>query len=178
MTSAPVAPPHRLIMTDARWREHFQTLQRNLPTTTLGELRPLGIQTRHAIEELDPVMSRYCAETCPQCVDVCCTALYVVYNPTDMIYLHALGYAVPVGQTREHYGEPCRYLQSTGCALPRILRPYVCTWFLCDAHMGLFSLERPSFQRRIIAVLMNIRNLRTSMLEAARPFLPADWFDA
>jgi hypothetical protein len=162
-------------LTDSGWRDFFRSLDGALSDTTRAALFEHSARIRRAIEELDPMMDRYCAQTCPWCRDPCCTASRVAYNLNDMVYLFGLGLALPVGQTREHEGAPCRYWLSSGCALPRILRPYVCTWFFCEPHMERFFEEPACVQRHVIQTLQEIRRLRTAMLALALPHLPAPW---
>lgn len=162
-------------MTDSGWRDFFRGLDRNLNDAARTALSEHSGRIRQAIEELDGVMDRYCAETCPRCLDPCCAALRVCFNVNDMVYLAGLGVALPLGQTREYDGAPCRYWLSSGCALPRILRPYVCTWFFCEPHMERFFQESAWFQRHLIGILQEIRRLRASLLQIARPFLPPPW---
>lgn len=168
----------RLSPTDSGWRGFFRELDRRLNDSARAALSEHSTRIRQAIEKLDTVMDRYCAQTCPWCPDPCCIALHVRYNVNDMVYLHGLGLALPLGQTREHDGAPCRYWLPSGCALPRILRPYVCTWFFCEPHMEKFSQESVRFQRHMIAVLQEIRRLRAMVLHIAKPFLPPQWVDA
>ncbi|WP_148045720.1 hypothetical protein [Desulfosoma caldarium] len=158
------------VVADAHWRGFFQYLDAHLQAKAFAELRSLAHRALQAIEALDAFMSRYCAQTCSHCADVCCTALRVAYNVTDLLFLWGLHDALPLGQTRRHDGDPCRYLTAMGCALPRYLRPYVCTWFFCEAHMQLFSMEPPRFQRRILTVLQDMRQLRWAMYETVQPF--------
>ncbi len=167
----------RLPLTDSGWRDFFRELDRRLKDSARAALSDHSARIRQAIEQLDAVMDRYCAQTCPQCPDPCCTALHVRYNVTDMVYLLGLAVALPLGQTREHDGAPCRYWLASGCALPRILRPYVCTWFFCEPHMKEFSQEPARFQRQLIAVLQEIRRHRAMVLQIAKPFLPPQWAD-
>uniref|UniRef100_A0A832A323 Uncharacterized protein n=1 Tax=Desulfacinum infernum TaxID=35837 RepID=A0A832A323_9BACT len=162
-------------MTDSGWRDFFRSFDGALNDTARAVLGEHSVRIRRAIEELDAIMDRYCAQTCPWCRDPCCAALRVAYNLNDMVYLFGLGVALPVGQTRQHHGAPCRYWLSSGCALPRILRPYVCTWFFCEPHMERFFREPARFQRHIIGTLQEIRRLRTAMLAFAAPYLPAPW---
>lgn len=177
MLPAQTPSPSRRSPTRSGWRDFFSTLDRILNDSTRYALAASSARIRDGIEELDPVMERYCTETCPRCPEPCCTALRVRYNVTDMLYLMGLGLALPVGQTREHEGAPCRYWLSSGCGLPRILRPYVCTWFFCEPHMERFFKEPARFQRHIIGILQEIRRLRAGLLQCARPFLPRQWAD-
>lgn len=115
------------------------------------------------IERLDPIMHRYCTETCPSCPDPCCTGKEVFFNQADLLYLTVLNSQIPPGQTRSHPWEACRYLDEKGCTLSRFHRPYVCVWFLCDVQMKILSHEPTRFQRRFLETLQNIRAHRLAL---------------
>jgi hypothetical protein len=70
---------------------------------------------------------------------------------------------VPPGQTRQKPNDPCRYLAVTGCTLARTVRPYVCVWYLCEAHVALLQEEPPGFQRRFLEVMQEIRTCRLKL---------------
>lgn len=168
MTSCPPLLSPWAVLDDAHWRGFFQGLDSHLQAPAFRKLRSLAHQARQALNDLDAFMTRYCAQTCPHCTNACCRALRVAYNVTDLVYLWGLHEALPLGQTRRNETDPCRYYSSSGCILPRHLRPYVCTWFFCEAHMQLFSMETPRFQRHVLAVLQEMRRLRSAMYETVR----------
>jgi hypothetical protein len=37
-------------------------------------------------------------------------------------------------QPKANLSMPCRYLGPRGCRLPRIARPWICTWYLCPTQ--------------------------------------------
>lgn len=122
----------------------------------------------HGIREgllwLDDIMDGYCAATCPDCDDPCCTANGIYYNRADLLYLLGLHTDLPVSQTRSRRNEPCRYLTAEGCMLPRICRPFICVWYLCEPQMALFQEEPLLFQRQFIAVMQAIRMCRQELV--------------
>ncbi|SHF41687.1 hypothetical protein SAMN02745206_01939 [Desulfacinum infernum DSM 9756] len=159
-------------MPDGRWRNFFDTAARILPRDVRSALRPHASAVRRAVEELDPWMDAACADTCPACQDPCCTAGGIFYNLADMLYLFSLEEALPLGQTRTRSGQSCRYLGPRGCRLPRIYRPYVCVWFLCEPQARRLSGESARFQRRVAELYRRIRHHRLALLDTASPFLP------
>lgn len=118
------------------------------------------------IRWLDPFFERYERESYPRCADPCCTARQVFFDRADLLFFHALPTAVPEAQTRALENEPCRYLTPRGCALPRLTRPHVCNWFLCDLHYQCFTREPARIQRVFIGHLEDLRHhrLRLSLL--------------
>lgn len=150
-------------ISDSRWQELLTVLKRDLHSLDLEPIRLLAGCIAGGIRSLDATMTEYCRLTCPTCEDPCCRGLKVFFNQTDLLYLVALGEQLPVGQTRAHESAPCRYLSERGCLLPRVARPYVCVWFLCEAQMELFQAEPAPFQRQFIMTMQDIRACRLSL---------------
>lgn len=145
---------------DREWKVLMEQLADRVKKLGLKRFQMAARQIAAGIQWLDPLMESYCALTCPSCEDPCCTGQNVFYNRADILYLIALNAALPPGQTRNTASSPCRYLGPRGCALPRVRRPYVCVWFLCEPQMLLFLKERASFQRKVVGVMQEIRASR------------------
>lgn len=150
-------------LSDGEWNGALVELRHGISSCKREQMLPLALGIRKGIEALDGVMTDYCGITCPSCQDPCCHGRRVFFNRADLIYLTVLGGSIPPGQTRAHPNDPCRYLASGGCLLSRTVRPYVCVWFLCDPQMCLFRAEKPSFQRRFIATMQEIRQYRLGL---------------
>jgi hypothetical protein len=71
--------------------------------------------------------------------------------------------SIPHSQTRIKSGDPCLYLTEQGCVLPRIHRPCICTWFMCDLHYECFGAEQPKIQREFVHRLGKIRHHRQKL---------------
>lgn len=145
---------------DWEWKQVGESLRKRMNGLGMHRFHKKALEIRAAIEWLDPIMERYCGETCPSCQDPCCNGRNVFYNRTDLITLLACGEPLPPGQTRKTADEACRYLRSSGCSLSRTRRPYVCVWFLCEPQMVLFQGESARLQRQIVRVLGKIRENR------------------
>ncbi len=157
---------YREPMTDSAWRLALNGIEAwlaALPASEREHARQIASNIKERIEWLDAPMSAYCFATCPQCEDPCCNGRRVFYNQSDLIYLSALGDKIPPGQTRRHATQACRYLSPRGCLVPRPYRPYVCVWFLCEPQLEMLRQERVSFERRFVAVLQEIRDLRLQL---------------
>ena len=153
-------------MTDSLWRSTLAPIRAWLAALAPPErerARRMASEIGERLEWLDAPMAEHCRVTCPECDDPCCAGLRVFYNQADLIYLSALGETLPPGQTRRSPTEDCRYLSREGCGIPRIHRPYVCVWFLCEPQLAMLSRDPPLFQRRFIAVLGEIRTLRLQL---------------
>jgi len=176
---------YREPMPDSQWQALWNKLSRELRELDGNLVDRLVEQLQENIEWLDGHMTRYCEITCAACTDPCCLAQNIFYNQSDLLYLVGREIAAPPcpigersspapsascyplqalegpsGQTRRQTADPCRYLAQDGCLLPRIQRPYVCVWFLCESQMELFAREPAAFQRQFIDVLKNIRTHR------------------
>ena len=145
---------------DSCWQDLLTALKIRLSHLDTGRIQLPARRIAEGIQSIDATMTRDCELTCPSCKDACCTGLKVFFNQADLLYLIALGKEIPPGQTRTRATEPCRYLAPDGCRLPRIFRPYVCVWFLCEAQMELFQTESSAFQRQFIKTMQDIRACR------------------
>ncbi|MEK6743189.1 MAG: hypothetical protein AABZ15_06255 [Nitrospirota bacterium] len=82
--------------------------------------------------ESSPLIEEYTRELCPVCTDVCCRQKHGIYRERDILYLNALGTAIPARDPARPLDGPCEAIGERGCAHPRWLRPFKCTWYFCD----------------------------------------------
>ena len=67
---------------------------------------------------------------------------------------------MPPGQPRQASGETCRYLGDKGCRIPRSLRPWICTWYIC-AFQKKYLADHPEISgSQLQAVIERIGRLR------------------
>jgi len=163
---------YRFPISDDLWQNLLVTLRDELSRLDTHQIQLLIRRIAEGIRSMDGVMTRYCELTCPFCEDPCCTGLKVFYNQADMLYLVTLGEELPPGQTRAQAAEPCRYLAPDGCLLPRIIRPYVCVWFICEAQMELFQAESAASQRRFIETMQDVRACRLKIESLYEYYFP------
>jgi hypothetical protein len=90
-----------------------------------------------------------CWVTCPWCPDPCCLAARVWIDFKDLLFLHLAGHPVPPEQLLSDFKESCRYWSPRGCMLPRISRPWVCTWHLCPTQKVNLRRKAPSVQEKM-----------------------------
>ncbi len=154
---------YRHHMSDGQWHRTLSHLRNSLKNSNWAYCRTLAGAIQEKIAWLDPIMHRYCSLTCRECDDPCCQATKIYFNRADMLYLTVLDREPPPGQTRTEESARCRYLTPNGCSLARAVRPYVCVWFICDAHMTLFQQESGVCQRRFIGNLAEIRQHRLAL---------------
>ena len=115
------------------------------------------------LEWLDPLFQGYVETSYRHCPDPCCQATNIFFDLADLLYLHSLPASIPDSQTRISNGDPCLYLTEQGCVLPRIHRPHICTWFMCDLHYECFGTEQPKIQREFVRRLEKIGHHRQKL---------------
>ncbi len=154
---------YREPLSDAAWREALRRARLGMRDRDQTVLASIVARIDDAIGWLDPVMTRYCEQTCPTCEDPCCRGKRIFFNLADVLVLAARNDWIPPGQTRSMDGEPCRYLVQTGCTLKRAYRPYVCVWFLCEPQMELLAQESVKFQRAFLKAMEAVRAGRLAL---------------
>jgi len=122
--------------TPALWREANQAVSESIRRNkrTMIAAMDLGQRIRARIEVLDNPMNDLCARTCQDCQDSCCSRAKVWFDFKDLIYLHLGASAIPTDQSIASMDQTCRYLTGKGCVLPRVQRPFICTWYICAAQ--------------------------------------------
>jgi len=115
------------------------------------------IETAEKLQQLliesSPLMEEYTRELCPGCTDVCCRQKHGIYRERDILYLNALGTAIPARDPERLLDGPCEALGEHGCAHPRWLRPFKCTWYYCDPILKALN-NGPQKKARALSVVM------------------------
>jgi len=109
-------------------------------------LQQLLIENSSLIEE-------YTRELCPVCTDVCCRQKHGIYRKRDVIYLNALGTAIPIRDPARPLEGPCEAIGERGCTHPRWLRPFKCTWYYCEPIIRAMR-DRPQRSTRALTAAM------------------------
>jgi hypothetical protein len=110
----------------------------------LGALRNRAAQLVNVFKLLFPVMDRICARTCPLCSDPCCLHAKPWFDLRDLIFMHLAGLSIPLDQVLANASATCRCAGPSGCTLPRLSRPWICTWYICPAQKALLDLQPDS----------------------------------
>lgn len=147
-----------------QWQEISEELKRNFAPRDWERMQTLAQGIREGLLWCDETMDRYCSATCHACRDFCCDANGIYFDLPDLIYLLTLDNDLPTGQTRAQRGAPCRYLAKEGCILPRMCRPFICTWYLCEPQMALLEAELIPDQKQFTAVMQIVRRCRQQLL--------------
>jgi hypothetical protein len=155
---------------DSEWREAHETLAYLFKRrgAALDTVRYLARQIRQELQPLFELFDRLAPMCCPGCETVCCLVARVEFDFKDLLLLHALDLTPPPHQLHRHEDEHCRYLGPHGCGLPRLMRPFVCTWYFCAPMLELYRREPPRTQRflsaRMSAAQGNRREMETEFI--------------
>lgn len=120
----------------ASWQEANRSLdfliQRNL--SELGHAISLAHKLQARLSSIFSILDNLCKTTCPWCPDPCCLSAKIWIDFKDLLFLHLGRHPIPPEQLIPNFEEVCRYWSPKGCALPRMARPWVCTWYLCPTQ--------------------------------------------
>ncbi len=89
---------------------------------------------KHHLKSIFPFVHGLCTDSCPWCPEPCCLKASVWFDFKDLLFLHFNQQPIPSAQPKANLSMPCRYLGPRGCRLPRIARPWICTWYLCPTQ--------------------------------------------
>jgi len=134
ITKQVLIPPWKTL---AEWQEFHHTLSLTISTRAadLKRARSLALGIQEQLLTTSDVMERLGAQTCIHCPTICCLSAKIWADFKDAIFWHLSSQAVPLQQTIPHINQVCRYLGSRGCTLPRLSRPFVCTWYCCPTQV-------------------------------------------
>jgi len=110
-----------------------------------------------------PLLDSLCRATCPACQTPCCRVADACFDLRDLIFIHLINAPVPLGQPRGNGNRVCRYLGSDGCRLPRLSRPWICTWYLCPKQKALLGRSDPQGLERLQATVSDVKTGRREM---------------
>jgi hypothetical protein len=119
--------------------------------------------TRIRLESIFPSLDDICKMTCPRCPDACCLSASPWYDWRDLIFLQLSQLSIPPTQTISGFKETCCYLSHRGCTLPRITRPWICTWYLCPTQTANLKHKCVEQWQALSRVLREIKALRKKL---------------
>jgi hypothetical protein len=90
------------------------------------------------------ILDDLCKDSCPWCPEPCCLSASVWFDFKDLLFLHFNQKPIPPCQPKWDLKSPCCYLGSRGCRLPRIARPWICTWYLCPTQTAKLRKDYPA----------------------------------
>ena len=115
---------------------------------------------RAELEAIFPLIDAVCQRTCPWCPDPCCIVTRVWYDFIDLLFLHLIEAPLPPGPLAYRLEDPCRYLASRGCRLPRLIRPWGCTQYTCPVQYTSLRHFDPAAEKKLDGALGRVRESR------------------
>ena len=150
---------------DAAWgaanRSLDSLIQRN--RMTLGSVVILAQKVQARLVSFFALLDDLCRVTCPWCPDPYCLAARVWIDFKDLLFLHLAGHSIPPEQLLSDFKESCRYLGPRGCKLPRISRPWVCTWYLCPTQKAILRRKSRHTRDKFSSLIQAVKICRTEM---------------
>ncbi len=123
------------------WNQANSTLQ-HLCTRHRAALDSAGKSARdlkNCLETLFPVLDSLCGRTCPACQTPCCHVATVWFDFKDLVFLHLNGLEIATAQLNRTPEGVCCHCGPSGCRLPRLSRPWTCTWYLCPPQKDMLT---------------------------------------
>ncbi len=74
--------------------------------------------------------------------------------------MHLNQLSIPPSQPKTHLKNPCCYLGSRGCRLPRINRPWICTWYICPTQTAILKKGHPAERESLEQAFSRIKSER------------------
>ncbi len=139
-----------------------------LHAAQLTPLRALAREVAELTEQTGAFIQAHTAVVCPSCAKVCCATRHSYHEVADIIYLCALGEAIPVYEKGRAGSDPCQFMGERGCLIARSLRPYRCNWYFCTPlleHMQSLSARR---YRRFMEMTTELGRKREALLDIYR----------
>ena len=148
---------------------HAAQLSFNHHTARLSSVResllPLAQNIELRLHAVAGQMKALCARTCTYCPDPCCLKASVWYDFRELLGLHLYGKSLPMGQPITNYGDICRYFSHSGCTLPRLIRPWICTWYICPVQARWLRTQPGEAGRNLDRALGQIKSRRSALEE-------------
>jgi len=110
-----------------------------------------------------PILDDLCSVTCPWCPAPCCLTAEVWIDFKDLLFLHLGGHTIPDKQLRSNSNKVCYCWSPKGCALPRISRPWICTWYLCPTQQANLRQKARHTQDEFNRLVQAVKTCRTEM---------------
>lgn len=124
-----------------------------------------AIAIKGAINSIDGFIQSCTTEVCPHCTKVCCINRHGYYDDEDLIYIVSLGKTPHAYKDGLSDTEPCQFLSSQGCKIPRYLRPFRCNWYFCIPLIGFMKQQRGADYRAFSRRMQEAIDLRAELIE-------------
>jgi hypothetical protein len=140
------SPPWGL---DREWKEANRSFKIHIDRyrSELGSVFLSAQDVRNRLALISSLLHTLALETCRFCPGSCCQTASPWYDFRDLLFLHLNRLKIPRCQPVRGYLDTCCFLSPGGCTLPRIKRPWICTWYLCPTQTANLKVrKRPQFE--------------------------------
>ena len=147
------------------WGAAHQSIHFHLNLQVKGQelLNQLAREIEKELKDLARRIEIICAHTCVYCPDPCCLTASVWYDFRDLLSLHLMQKPIPIGQPISDYRGVCRFITGTGCSLPRLIRPWICTWYLCPVQTRWLKKQPAQISRHLLTSLEQVKIKRAAL---------------
>ena len=158
-------------MANVPWSDRYQWNQANLAIhkiitedlTIRSALESQSKQILSHIQLLSPLLNRLCHHLCEKCPSPCCKKASIYYDLKDLLFIHTLCLPVPLSQPIRQSNLECSNLGPYGCQLPREIRPWICTWYICPDQYLYMDRQRGNYRSFITEQLWKMKSARNKM---------------
>ncbi len=134
-----------------------------LNVSNYPEIKETAQKYKMCMLSLDPVVESFTSKVCPYCGTVCCRQKFALPNREDIILFWALNIELPDYDFSRDINSSCQFLSYTGCSIPRLYRPFRCTWYFCEALWVQIEIHPPSYN--IEGALKQLRFFRDKVIK-------------
>ena len=104
-----------------------------------------------------------CRVSCPWCPNPCCLTAEVWIDFKDLLFFHLGEHPIPDRQLRSSSEKVCHCWRPKGCILPRIARPWICTWYLCPTQKAILRRKSSHTRNKFSRTIQDIKICRVEM---------------
>lgn len=155
------------------WTQALLSLEMSMHTSweKLTSSRTIAAQLEGLYRQVDLQLDAVCTLTCPDCNDNCCRRATVWYDLRDLLSVFFITGHFPTAQIKKSSTNQCRHLSSMGCLLPRVERPFICTWYICSEQRQ--KLDTSSSLKEKTSLLVDIQQIKQARGELEKAFIKA-----
>lgn len=112
---------------------------------------------------MDRLQGALSSLSCVDCSKICCHHATVWYDFRDLLFAMLHRGALPERQIYRGDNGWCAMLGPKGCTLPRVQRPFLCTWYVCAEQKRILALEDYRILAPLNDGLLEMKMLRQRM---------------
>lgn len=129
----------------------------------LAPVRQTARLLKGCLEALFPALDHLCGLSCATCPAPCCHAATVWFDYRDLIFMHLSQQALAIEQLSRGHEGACHCCDASGCRLPRLSRPWTCSWYLCPTQKNLLAKMPGKTQQRFEESVIAVKRLRITL---------------